>query len=133
MTPRVLAADDHTFVLEQVRKVLNNEFALVGCVGDGAEVLEAVPRLAPDVLVLDISMPVMNGLCCAARLREAGCKLPIVFLTVHGDREYVRAVQEVGGLGYVLKERMASDLVPAVKAALAGCPFLSEPLRAAEV
>jgi DNA-binding NarL/FixJ family response regulator len=78
--------------------------------------------------VLDISMPVMSGLRVAELLRDKGCRFPVVFLTVHEDEEYVRAAQEVGALGYVLKSHMASDLVPAIRAALDGISFLSRPL-----
>jgi DNA-binding NarL/FixJ family response regulator len=123
---RLIVADDNPRVFEQLVLMLGREFDLVAHASTGREAMDAAIRFVPDALVLDISMPVLNGLRVAEQLRQRGCQIPVVFLTVHEDEEYVRAAREAGGLGYVLKSHMASDLVPAIKAALDGIPFVSK-------
>ena len=81
--------------------------------------------MEPDVLVVDISMPVINGLEAARILKKTGCKSKIVFLTAHDDADFINAAQAAGGLGYVLKQQMATDLPVAVKSAMAGKTFIS--------
>ena len=98
---------------------------VVGQVQDGDGALVAAATLQPDVIVLDISMPGMSGLEVAARLRIAGSRAAIVFLTVHNDAEVVEAAQAAGGIGYVIKARLASDLVLAVREARARRTFVS--------
>jgi DNA-binding NarL/FixJ family response regulator len=97
----------------------------VGTVTDGQAALEAAGALKPEVIVLDISMSGMTGFEVAARLREAGSTAAVVFLTVHDDEEFMVAAKEVGGIGYVVKPRLASDLMFAVQEARAGRPFIS--------
>ncbi len=121
---RVLLADDHEAMLERVTKLLGADCDVVGAVSDGEQALEAVRQLNPDVLVLDISMPVMNGIETARRLKEAKSETRIVFLTVHDDPDFVGEALEAGAQGYVRKQRIASDLVTAIKEAHAGRPFL---------
>ena len=125
---RLLVADDNPRLLEQVTRVLGAEFDVVASADNGQDAVEGALVHAPDVLVLDISMPVMSGLHAAVHLRQKGSRIPIVFLTVHEDEEFVRAARAAGGLGYVLKSRMATDLVPAIRAALNGVSFVSKPL-----
>ncbi len=127
---RVLLADDHKAMLERVAGLLRSECDVVGTVTDGQKVLEAARALKPDVLVLDISMPVMNGIETAHHLKKAGHKARIVFLTVHDDPDFAREALEAGALGYVIKPRIASDLVTAIKEAYAGRLFLSPSLPA---
>ncbi len=117
---RVLLADDHEAMLDRVARLLATEFNVVGTVTDGQQALDAAMELEPDVLVLDISMPVMNGIETARRLKEAGSETRIVFLTVHDDPDFAREALEAGALGYVIKQRIASDLVAAIKKAHAG-------------
>jgi len=117
---RVLLADDHEAMLDRVARLLATEFGVVGTVTDGQQALDAAMALKPDVLVLDISMPVMNGIETARRLKEAGSETRIVFLTVHDDPDFAREALEAGALGYVIKQRIASDLVAAIKKAHAG-------------
>lgn len=123
---RLIVADDNRRVFEQLVLILGREFNLVAYAANGREAVDAAKRHLPDLLVLDISMPVLSGLRVAQLLRQEGCDVPVVFLTVHEDEEYVRAAQEAGGLGYVLKSHMASDLVPAIRAALHGESFVSK-------
>ncbi len=121
---RVVLADDHEAMLERVAGLLRTECDVVGTVTDGQQALEAARELKPDVLVLDISMPVINGIETAHRLREAGDQTRIVFLTVHDDADFAREAMAAGALGYVIKQRIASDLVTAIKDAHIGRSFL---------
>ncbi len=122
---QVFLADDHEAMRERIAKILGTECDIVGTATDGRETVEGVTKLKPDVLVLDITMHDMNGLEVARRLKETGVGLPIVFLTVHEDPEFAKEAIEIGALGYVIKPRMASDLMVAVKEAHAGRSFVS--------
>ncbi len=122
---RVLLADDHEAMLNRVADLLAGECDVIGTAIDGRQALDAAKHLKPDVLVLDISMPVMNGIETARCLKEAGVKTRIVFLTVHDDPEFAREALEAGALGYVIKQRIGSDLVAAIKEAHAGRSFVS--------
>jgi DNA-binding NarL/FixJ family response regulator len=122
---RVLLVDDNEEMLARSAAVLAPACEIVGAVKDGRAALEAAEALHPDVIVLDISMPGMTGLEVAARLRNSGSKAAVVFLTVHNESDVIRAATSVGGIGYVLKPRLALDLVVAVREALAGRPFVS--------
>ena len=107
---RVLLADDNKQMLEYVRELLSAEGCeVVGTVGDGQAVLDAAVKLCPDVVVLDISMPILNGIQVAKRLRQSDPNAKIVFLTVAKDPDICRAALETGALGYVWKPRMATD------------------------
>ncbi len=122
---RVLLADDHEAMLERVARLLKTECDVVGTATDGQQALEAARDLKPDVLVLDISMPVMNGREAAHQLKNAGVEARIVFLTVHDDPDFAREALEAGALGYVIKQRIASDLLVAIREAYAGRSFVS--------
>jgi len=121
----VFLADDHKEMVRVVEIVLSRYFHVIGTAGDGQGVLERAPRLCPDVVVLDISMPLMNGIETALRLKASGCKMKFVFLTVDGDRDFLKAALSTGIVGYVLKPRMWTDLVPAIRAVLDGRGFIS--------
>jgi DNA-binding NarL/FixJ family response regulator len=125
---RVLLADDHPLLLKAVVNLLEPTFEVVGRVGDGKSLFESAMKLQADVIVSDISMPILNGIEAANKLKASGCRSKIVFLTVHSDPEFVRACQATGALGYVVKSQMAIDLVPAIREALAGRIFISPPL-----
>jgi len=122
---RVLLVDDNEEMLARSAAVLGSACEIVGAVRDGLAALEAAEALHPDVIVLDISMPGLTGLEVASRLHNRGSTAAVVFLTVHDESDVIRAANGVGGLGYVLKRRLASDLVFAVQEALAGRPFVS--------
>jgi DNA-binding NarL/FixJ family response regulator len=117
---RVLVADDHPTVLERVSEILSHDYDVVAAVGDGLAAVDAAATLLPDVVVLDISMPVLSGFEAAARL--SGCpRTPrIVFLTMHEDPAFVEAARNVGASAYVLKRTIAAQLLPAIKLALEG-------------
>jgi DNA-binding NarL/FixJ family response regulator len=127
--PRVLLADDHPAVLALTAAALADEFLVVGKVGDGQELLAEAARLHPDVIVLDITMPRLDGIEAARQLRRSQQPARLVFLTVHEDADYARAALDAGGLGYVVKARLASDLLPAIRAALADRTFISPTVR----
>ena len=110
------------------RRILEPEFEVVGTVDDGQAVLEATKSLNPDVLVLDISMGVMSGLEAARLLRRIGSTAKIVFLTVHNDQDFVEEAFSAGAVGYVIKPRLGTDLLVAVREALIGHRFVSPDL-----
>lgn len=126
---RVLLADDHQAVLQRVCGLLDENFDIVGTVNNGRDAVEATLRLNPDVLVIDISMPILNGLQAAQRLRSAKQPTKVVFLTVHRDEGFVDAALSAGASGYVTKSDVATDLVPAISEALAGKIYMSASLR----
>jgi DNA-binding NarL/FixJ family response regulator len=123
---RILLADDNTPVLEYVREFLTaNSCEVVGAVNDGEAAVRAAALLMPDVVILDLSMPVLNGIEAAKHILEAGPSTKIVFLTVEKDRDTCRAALEAGACGYVLKPRLATDLIPAIELAKDGRRFVS--------
>ena len=122
---RVLLADDHPLVLERVKALLQSTFEVVGVARDGLEMVDEAMRLSPDIIVADISMPELDGIRAAHRLREKGARAPIVFLTIHESPEFVEACLAEGALGFVVKSHMKADLIPAINAALAGRSFVS--------
>lgn len=122
---RVLVADDHTRILSAVSALLGNSFLVVGLVSDGQAALDATLKLKPDLVILDVSMPGMSGIEVARELRRRPNRAKVVFLTVHEDPEILASCLAAGGLGYVVKALMDSDLIPAMKEALAGRVFVS--------
>src|ERR1700757_121399 len=122
---RVLLADDLPSVQSAVTALLQESFDIVGMVFDGQSALAATLKLQPDLVVLDISMPGMSGIEVARELKKRGNKAKIVFLTVHEDSDIMATCLAVGGLGYVAKVLMESDLIPAMNSALAGRPYVS--------
>jgi DNA-binding NarL/FixJ family response regulator len=121
----VLLVDDNDGMLTRARTALKASCTVVGAVKDGPSALTAAAQFQPDVVVLDISMPGMCGFEVAQRLRQSGSTAAIVFLTVHEDEEFVQAARDAGGLGYVVKPRLTTDLIRAITAARAGQPFVS--------
>lgn len=130
--PRILLADDHTLFVEALQKVLEPEFELVGHVGDGRALLEAAPRLEPDVILIDLSMPLLNGIDAAHQLRRLVPASRLVFLSMHGDPTYVTEAFRAGAVAYVLKRSSANELLQAIRAALRGQLYIS-PMLAKDV
>ena len=127
--PRVLLADDQKEMLQTVVLALREEFDVVGTAEDGAHAIVLAMRLSPDVLVLDVSIPLLNGIEAACRLKELGSHARVIFLTVHADPEFVGAAMCVGALGYVLKPSLATDLVLAIRAVVQGNVFISPSMQ----
>jgi DNA-binding NarL/FixJ family response regulator len=121
---RILLADDHRRLLELIRGFLEPTYDVVGCVEDGESLVEAAGNLQPDVIVTDISMPKLDGIEAANRLRESGSS-KIVFLTVHAGPDFAQAALKTGALAYVSKLRINTDLLIAIREALAGHIFVS--------
>src|SRR5262245_33186261 len=122
---RVLLVDDNEAMLSRVATVLAPGCTVVGSATDGPTADRAAMALNPDVVVLDVSMPGMTGLEVAIRLRMAGSEAAVVFLTIHQEEDIVEAAQASGGIGYVVKPRLASDLLTAVREAREGRSFIS--------
>ena len=121
----VLLADDHEDFLAVVARHLEPHFEVVRTFSNGQALLDEAFRLKPDLIVLDISMPVLNGLETARRLKAVGSLAGIIFLTVHADLDYVRAAFEAGALGYVVKSELASELLTCLREVLDGHRFVS--------
>ncbi len=126
--PRVLLADDNREFLEAEVTLLRPHFDLVGTAADGASLVAEVPRLRPDVVVVDITMPFMNGIDAVRKLLESGSTAKFVFLTINTGEEFVKACLSAGARGYVWKSQMKSHLIPAINAVLEDLPYVS-PLK----
>lgn len=117
---RVLLADDHSIVLEGLRRVLEPGFEIVGEVADGRALVAAAGLLRPDIIVTDISMPLLNGIEAARQIRKTNRKVKIVFLSMHPDVTYTAEALHAGGSGYVLKSSAGVELLEAIREALSG-------------
>src|SRR5438270_5697493 len=125
----VFVADDQEEVLRTISAALQDQFQIVGMAGNGRDVLRLVPLLHPEVLVLDIVMPLLNGIEAALHLKASGSSARIVFLTVYEDRDFLEAAVSAGAQAYVLKPHLATDLVPAIESVLKGGFFVSPCIR----
>lgn len=123
--PRILLADDHALVLEGFRRILEAHYELVGTVGDGRALLEATKTVQPDIVILDVSMPLLNGIDAAAQLKKICPNAKIVVVTMHADTDYVRAAFEAGASAYVLKGSAVDELEQAIRAVLAGHSYIT--------
>lgn len=122
---RALIADDNKEMRDTVISILERDFDVVGAVGDGRALVAAAEKLLPDVGIVDISMPIMNGIEAAIEIRKNNPQIKIIFLTVNEDADFVTAAFEAGAVGYVVKRQMATDLMTAIERALAGQTFIS--------
>lgn len=130
--PTVILADDHTLVLEGFRRLLEAQCELLATVGDGQALLKAVAQQHPDIVILDISMPVMNGIEAARALKSQCPSVKLLFVTMHADPAYIRAAFQAGASGYILKQSLGDELTQALHAVLRGHTYVT-PLIAKEV
>lgn len=128
---KLLLADDHTMFSQGLQSLLEDEFDLVGAVADGQALVEAARRLEPDVILVDISMPVMNGFDAVRQLKQQGVTAKIIFLTMHADDRLLAEAFRCGGSGYVLKQSAGEELILGVRQVLAGNKYVT-PLIASE-
>ena len=127
--PRLLLADDHTILVEGLKALLAQEFEVVATAGDGREVLEAAQKHQPDLILLDISMPGLNGIEAARRLKESNPTAKLIILTMHADLSFVSAAFEAGASGYVLKQSAATELVTALHDVDSGRRYISSAIQ----
>jgi DNA-binding NarL/FixJ family response regulator len=130
--PTVLLADDHKIVLDGLKRILEPKFELAGTVEDGRALLSQAEQLRPDVIVVDISMPLLNGIEAVRQIKKVNPYVKVVFLTMHPDVTYAIRAFEAGAAGYVLKHSASSELVTAIQEALQGRTYVT-PLIAGEL
>ena len=128
---RILIADDHKMFAQGLQGLLEDEFDLVGTVADGKALIDAAQLLQPDVIVVDISMPIINGLDAVRQLKDKGSDARVIFLTMHADDRLLAEAFRCGGLAYVLKQSAGEDLIHAIRQVLAGQKYVT-PLIASE-
>ena len=129
--PRILLADDHMLILDGLRNLLERHYDLVGTVQDGHSVVNAARRLQPDLVLMDVAMPVLNGLQAGHRLREQLPNVKLLYVSMYGDTPYVEEALRIGASGYVLKRSGWEELSRAIEAVLAGKQYISPELSAA--
>jgi DNA-binding NarL/FixJ family response regulator len=130
--PRILLADDHRMVSEGLRGLLEPNYQLVGMVEDGRALLEAADKLMPDVVVADVSMPLLNGIEAVRQLKKKNPQCVVVFLTMHLDVAYAASAFDAGASGYVLKHSAPSELLTAINSGLKGQTYIT-PILAEEL
>jgi DNA-binding NarL/FixJ family response regulator len=128
---RILLADDHAIVIEGLRRLLDRpKFEIVGTVSNGHELLKAAANLRPDLVVVDVAMPLLNGIEAARKVRETNPRSKFVFLTMHSEPVYAREALAAGGLGYVLKSSAGDELLDAIRDALKGRVYVTKSIAA---
>lgn len=128
---KIILADDHKMFLQSLQSLLQDEFDLVGVFGNGQALVDAAHRVNADVIIVDISMPMLNGFDAVRRLKEQGIAAKIIFLTMHADDRLLDEAFRCGGSGYVLKQSAGEELTLAIKQVLAGQKYVT-PLIATE-
>lgn len=127
--PRLLIADDHAVFLDALKPFLEKTYVVIGTATDGRSLVSEAFRLKPDVIVLDMGMPLLNGLDAARRVREELPKVRLVFLTMKQDANLAAAVLELGHSGFVLKHSAATELLTAIDDVWHGKPYVSPTLK----
>jgi len=122
---RVLLADDHPGILSRLTDLLEPEFKVVAVVGDGQSLVETAESLQPDLIITDISMPILSGLEAAKKIIQSTPETKIIFLTVHTNPDYVQEALELGAVGYVFKSNLVTDLQLAIGEVLEGRTYVS--------
>lgn len=129
---RILLADDHGLILTGVTKLLEETYAVVGQVADGRELVKEAARLTPDVIILDVGMPQLNGIEAARQLAEQGSKAKIVFLTQQLETSFLQFAFNAGAHGYVAKQASSVELLDAIKAVLSGQYYVTSLISGAQ-
>ena len=129
---RIMIADDHSIVREGLKQLLEleSDFEVVGQAANGVETIERVKELKPDVLLLDINMPIMNGIKALKKLKEDGIDTKVVILTIHEDREYLIETMQIGASGYILKDSDSASFFRAIRDANSGESYIQPKLAA---
>ncbi len=122
---RILLAEDHPEMAEALQNILAAEFALIRTVGDGRSLVEAAKRLEPDLIIADVSMPLLSGLDAARQVKEAGLHSKIIFLTMHADIALAKEAFRIGASGYLLKLSAANELITAIREVMNGKCYVS--------
>ena len=122
---RILLADDHNLTLEGLRAVLGPHHKIVGTVSDGRALLDAALSLHPDLIAMDITMPLLNGIDAAVRIRKSLPGVKLLFVTMHVNTAYLEAALDAGGTGYVLKSAAREELLDAVNRVLSGQIYIT--------
>lgn len=122
---RIILADDHVLLLDAIKNLLEPEFHIVGTFPDGHALLNGAPELNPDVIVLDIGMPKMNGLSAGQRLRQVMPKVKLIYLTMNLDPDLAAEAFRLGASGYVVKNSAASELVHGIREVLRGRSYIT--------
>ncbi len=125
MKARVLIADDHMLVAQGIHKLLESEFEVVRLVSDGRSLIRAVEETSPDLVLVDISLPLLNGLDASRQIRKLCPSAKILMLTMHAEKEFVVNAFQVGVAGYVLKQSVSSELLHAIEEVLKGNKYIS--------
>jgi DNA-binding NarL/FixJ family response regulator len=125
MKTKILLADDHPPFVEAALAILKPHYDILGIATDGAMLVSEAFRLRPEVIVSDITLPIFNGIEAIHRLRTSNSQAKVVFLTIHSEEGFLEACLAEGALGYVLKSRMRTQLIPAIEAALEGKSYVS--------
>ena len=128
---KILLADDHTLFCNLLRELLEHEYEVVGSVSDGRELLEAAATLRPDVVLVDIGMPTLNGLDAGRRLKQLNPKVKLIYLTMNNNVECAREALQAGASAFVLKNSQSSQLLQAIRNALRGVSFVAPEIRKA--
>jgi DNA-binding NarL/FixJ family response regulator len=123
---RIILADEHTILLDALENLLQPEFEVVGTFSDGHTLLEAAPDLNPEVIVLDVGMPIMNGLVAGKRLKQVMPRIKLIYLTMNQDPDVAAEALRLGALGYILKNSTASELIFAIREALLGRNYVTQ-------
>ncbi len=125
MRIRIGIAEDHQLVLEGIQKVIGDQYEVVGTASNGRDAVTLAAQQSPDLMLIDIAMPLLNGLDAARHIKRANPNIRIIFVTIQTNRDYVREAFEAGASGYVLKQAASSELISAIREVYSGRFFLS--------
>jgi len=127
--PRIIVADDSPLVRTMLQELLNRDYAIVARVADGQAAVEAAQRPSPELVLLDISMPILSGFEAARQIKRLCPSMLLLFVSEHRERAYADGAFEAGGAGFVLKSKIVSELVPAIREVLAGRDYGRPPAQ----